>query len=694
MPQSALAASPVESFPTEKSPLLTGRDNHLKSTGDNIQTLPDNQHTDTDNSLKILNTARWYIYVSHTVCQFSEQAWQFALLLFLTALGPHGSLRLVSSYGLVAHLAVFVAGAPTCRFLIDQCPRWWTARVVMTSQTVAVILATILAYVALGMDPTHESNQDHNPLGDDDENTTKQKIPIVTSSSYHYWIILAGIHVFGPLAQILDKTFLVAMERDWIPQMSYTLQQQQEQAAPTPAATIHASDDKNKSSSSSTVWLAETNATMKQIDLTCQITAQAVAGWIIGVFDHTARDYTSDVGGDESDSDASLLEPRALQGAAILVGILNVLSLVVEYVCTAHVYRTLKVLREQDTTNDDSSDDKIIQSKDSPNTNTIRIFYKSLQSSSKTSSSSLEDGRALNRNKPLRHADSEDSIGNEKDIPTDSSLTSTTNESYHHCHHYPRSPMICHCLHHHQNKEDLTTNIQNTNNNTRNSRQPSPYAPWITYFQQPIAASAGLGLSLLYVNSLTFGALMTAYLVSGRGMHVTTVGLWRGFSSAIGLSGTWVYRAYMNQGKKNATPTKRNPPEWRLPNAGMWSITYQFACLTMCVVSFGIRAYQPAMVLLIAGTCASRIGLWVFDIAVTQMMQELIPLPIRGVVGGAQQSLNALFQLTSFGMGLVFPDPSDFYIYGLVGFAGVGVAMVLYYFGVYRQRGTLFPPTT
>jgi hypothetical protein len=53
-------------------------------------------------------------------------------------------------------------------------------------------------------------------------------------------------------------------------------------------------------------------------------------------------------------------------------------------------------------------------------------------------------------------------------------------------------------------------------------------------------------------------------------------------------------------------------------------------------------------------------GLWVFDISMTQIFQDCIPAPVRGVKGGVQQSLNALFGLLAFALVIFFPDPREF----------------------------------
>lgn len=163
-------------------------------------------------------------------------------------------------------------------------------------------------------------------------------------------------------------------------------------------------------------------------------------------------------------------------------------------------------------------------------------------------------------------------------------------------------------------------------------------------------------LASRYLNALTFGGLMTGFLV-WRGMHLETVGVWRGISAAVGLAGTFVYHFSV----KRTT----------LVSTGMWSVVYQFLCISLSFASLFVEDYNLSIIMLIGGVCASRVGLWVFDIAVTQLMQEFIPAGVRGVVGGTQQSLNAFFQLLSFGLGLVFPDPRQFHIYVSAGYGAV-----------------------
>jgi solute carrier family 40 (iron-regulated transporter), member 1 len=119
----------------------------------------------------------------------------------------------------------------------------------------------------------------------------------------------------------------------------------------------------------------------------------------------------------------------------------------------------------------------------------------------------------------------------------------------------------------------------------------------------------------------------------------------------------------------------------------MWSILYQLICVTASISSFFVAAsYNTSMTLLIFGVCASRVGLWVFDISVTQLMQEFIPEGIRGTVGGAQHALNAFFQLSGVGLGFVFHSPKDYNIIAFAGCISVSIAAGIYLTSVFLRR--------
>ena len=74
-------------------------------------------------------------------------------------------------------------------------------------------------------------------------------------------------------------------------------------------------------------------------------------------------------------------------------------------------------------------------------------------------------------------------------------------------------------------------------------------------------------------------------------------------------------------------------------------------------VSYGsqyVDDNSTSMAMLIFGVCGSRIGLWWFDLSVSQMMQERVPEKDRGAVGGIQTALCSAFEMLSYIMGIIW----------------------------------------
>ena len=250
----------------------------------------------------VLSRARRMLYVSHLFAQFSEIAWQFCLILFLAAFSNYKSLILVSTYGFTSYLSVCIFGSAAGRF-VDGSDRLFVAQRFIWTENIAVLVATSFCYILLTRGNQHDDTQ--SLYHDSSSSNRFQGIPTDPLSI----ILLVGIHVLGATAQILDKGFLVAMERDWIVVMS---------RYPLNRGDLTQQDQVNIQKK----WLSETNVAMKQIDLSCKVAAPSVAGYFIAVLD------------DGSDPHHG----NDLRGAALLVGALNGMALIVEYICTKIIY--------------------------------------------------------------------------------------------------------------------------------------------------------------------------------------------------------------------------------------------------------------------------------------------------------------------------------------------------------------------
>lgn len=280
-----------------------------------------------------LGAARRLLFVSHFFAQFSEAVWQFSLVLFLAAFTNYQSLLLISTYGLTSGLAICLWGTTAGRF-VDQSNRLFVAQCFIWMENLGVLIATGLCYWLLERNLLHPAWQ-RPDLEDPYVAITNAKEGEGQHSDESYShgmnldtisiLILIGIHFFGAMASLLDKGFVVAIERDWVVVMSQVAHQPKE-------------------------WLSRVNVVMKQIDLTCKVVSPSIAGFIIAAFEWTPHTTTSVMTATISSNQQ---QPRRmdsstdLTGAVLFVGIVNVASLVAEYYCTLRIYHLIPELAHQ-----------------------------------------------------------------------------------------------------------------------------------------------------------------------------------------------------------------------------------------------------------------------------------------------------------------------------------------------------------
>jgi solute carrier family 40 (iron-regulated transporter), member 1 len=118
-----------------------------------------------------------------------------------------------------------------------------------------------------------------------------------------------------------------------------------------------------------------------------------------------------------------------------------------------------------------------------------------------------------------------------------------------------------------------------------------------------------MALSLLYFTVLSFGGQMVTYLLS-VGYTSTQIGIIRTVSVVAEVSATWLGPVLMRR--------------VGVIRAGLWSISWQLFCITAAVTLF-LAARQPVVAasLLITGVIGSRVGLWMFDLCVQTIVQEV-----------------------------------------------------------------------
>uniref|UniRef100_A0A1J3E0Q8 Solute carrier family 40 member n=1 Tax=Noccaea caerulescens TaxID=107243 RepID=A0A1J3E0Q8_NOCCA len=200
------------------------------------------------------------------------------------------------------------------------------------------------------------------------------------------------------------------------------------------------------------------------------------------------------------------------------------------------------------------------------------------------------------------------------------------------------------------------------------------FEAWKIYVNQEVVLP-GVSLALLYFTVLSFGTLMTATL-QWQGIPTYIIGIGRGISATVGLAATVLYP--LMQSRLSTLRT------------GLWSFWSQWCCLLVCVASIWVNKGNIASYMLMAGVATSRLGLWMFDLAVIQQMQDLVPESDRCVVGGVQNSLQSGLDLMGYLMGIIVSNPKDFWILTIISFSTVTLAGVLYTVHLYHLRHHIF----
>ncbi|XP_067405143.1 ferroportin [Emydura macquarii macquarii] len=246
---------------------------------------------------------------------------------------------------------------------------------------------------------------------------------------------------------------------------------------------------------------------------------------------------------------------------------------------------------------------------------------------------------------------------------------------------------------------------------------------WVAYYNQPVFL-AGMGLAFLYMTVLGFDCITTGYAYT-QGLSGSVLSLLMGASAITGIMGTVAFTWLRNK--------------CGLVRTGLISGIAQFSCLVLCVISVFMpgspldltvspfadirtrllegqplptalpadvseRSFTTGMhnwlnrsssvndvemnshsvplisvSLLFAGVIAARIGLWSFDLTVTQLLQENVIESERGIINGVQNSMNYLLDLLHFIMVILAPNPEAFGLLVLISVSFVAMGHIMYF---------------
>jgi len=273
-----------------------------------------NSSSDTTDILLIahrgaLQRSQRWLYLSHFVAHFSENYWQFSVILFLSAISNFESIFYISTFGLSLNIGTLLVtpclGNWIDRRLKEGDEQLRILRCLLVGKHTAVMVLALLcslvlrATTTMPLLPQSEADDDSSSSSSSSVNVVPNK-PLTVAAI----VALAGTHILGTAAQVLDQTYNIIIERDLVVVLS------QYYAA--------AGDDADNISSQSE-WLSKTNATMKQIGLI----APGMISFLI-LEDDTYYQYT-----------------------CLIVGIISAIAWAVEYLCITKIFQQILPVLQQ-----------------------------------------------------------------------------------------------------------------------------------------------------------------------------------------------------------------------------------------------------------------------------------------------------------------------------------------------------------
>jgi len=170
-----------------------------------------------------------------------------------------------------------------------------------------------------------------------------------------------------------------------------------------------------------------------------------------------------------------------------------------------------------------------------------------------------------------------------------------------------------------------------------------------------------IAYAFLHMTVLSFGSLMTVYLRWAK-MSPSTVGFLRGCSSLLGFFAASIF-PFLRQ-------------QFGLASLAQRAIWLQATLVMVAASSFFLPLQQGLQVLCLF-TLLSRVCLWLFDLSCRQIAQECISEKVRGRVNGTWRSLVAFFEMSSFVLTMLVPDPNRFYVLGVMSSCCVTTAAII-----------------
>ncbi|KAJ4931569.1 hypothetical protein JOQ06_025864 [Pogonophryne albipinna] len=261
---------------------------------------------------------------------------------------------------------------------------------------------------------------------------------------------------------------------------------------------------------------------------------------------------------------------------------------------------------------------------------------------------------------------------------------------------------------------------------------------WRAYYRQPVFL-AGMGLAFLYTTVLGFDCITTGYAYT-QGISGSLLSLLMGVSAITGLMGTVMFtrlrKSYglvntgiissclhlgclllcvcsvfapgspmdlsllmpyitsnsstdlggmTSQRQKHTYALRGGSNQPLLPDRSSIHWTNNTVLFDNVPSDAAPESYI-SIILLFLGVITARIGLWSFDLTVTQLLQENICESERGVVNGVQSSMNYLMDLLHFIMVISAPQPQHFGILVIISVLFITTGHTMYFLYAHKAK--------
>ncbi|KAK6331962.1 hypothetical protein TWF718_002499 [Orbilia javanica] len=224
-------------------------------------------------------------------------------------------------------------------------------------------------------------------------------------------------------------------------------------------------------------------------------------------------------------------------------------------------------------------------------------------------------------------------------------------------------------------------------------------------------------ISLMYISVLTFSSPMITFLLNA-GFTLPVVTTARLFSSILEVSATAVmpwgvktirdrpvkYWRRVNEDElgllEEYPPDPTNIDKAEVERVGLWAVWWMTLSLMPAVYGvLGLTSTPntaPAglplpyfSIPMLLGVAFSRIGLWTYDLAYSQLQQTLPPPSLRGEFTGIEQSFVSTAELLQWTLTAILSRPKDFDVLAVISWISVLGAAGCYAWFIRKKRGHL-----